>query len=156
MALKNDFSWWNSNLGHREREALNEASLALELQGITDTNQSKSLSKLFALDRAQAEEITHLRALVSVMAEMLVEQNVLSGDVLKMRLKDSLRELEEARRPKINTDSKGGHPYRGSGIPSEPSAPEAVTNCSRCTKEVLTRNTQITGEGVVCDGCYYG
>ncbi len=149
------FNWWNSELGYREREALNEASLALELQDITNTSQSKSLSKLFALDRAQAEEISHLRSLVAVMAEMLVEENVISGDILEMRLKDRLREIEEAKKPKTNSQSQGGHPYRGEGIPSKEQVPERTTHCSRCGEEVFARDTQITEDGVVCDTCYY-
>lgn len=156
MADRKNLTWWNSNLAYREREALNEASLALDLQDITNSNQATSLSKLFALDRAQAEEITHLRTLVGVMAEMLVQENVLSGDILEMRVKDRLREIEEARAPKTKSQDQNSSPYRGSGIPAAPSAPEPVTHCTRCGDEVLTRNTQITGDGVICDGCYYG
>lgn len=141
-------------MGKRERSALNEAAYALELQDWKTTNHATSLKKLFALDRAQAEEIVQLRAMVTVLTELLVQEKVVAGGVLEIRLKDKLREIDEASRPKAKPSASGG-PYRGEGIPAQPEVPEPVTKCSQCGDEVFTRSTQITAKGVICDGCYY-
>ena len=129
------------DIGHREREALNEAAHSLAMQNITAEASSRGLEKLFALDRAQAEEISQLRALLEVISEMLIDAEIISPDALKFRMKDKLQALEEAKHS--TTDTK------------KPSAPEPQSQCSQCNKTVLSRNTQISANGIVCDTCYY-
>ncbi len=144
-----------NDIGARERAALNEAAHQLQLQDATAGHHSRSLDKLFALDRAQAEELTRLRLLVEIMGNMLVEAKQLDGQVLRDRLDDKLRLIEEAKQPKAPAAAQDAHPYRG-GAPAPVAPPVlATTSCGRCGKEVFARDTQITGHGVVCDTCYY-
>ena len=144
-----------NDIGYRERAALNEAAHQLQLQDITSDHHRRSLDKLFALDRAQAEELTRLRLLVEILGNLLVEAKLLDGQVVRDRLDDKLRLIEEAKRPKSPETRQGAHPYRGGGpAPAEP-PPLATTHCGACGKEVFARDTQITGDGVVCDTCYY-
>ncbi len=133
-----------NDIGYRERAALNEAAHQLQVQDITSDNHRRSLDKLFALDRAQDEELTRLRLLVEILGNMLVDANLLDGQVLRDRLDDKLRLIEEAKRPKSPVTSEA-HAYRGGG--SAPVAPPvlATSNCGRCGEEVFSRDTQITG-----------
>ncbi len=142
------------DIGYREREALNEAAHSLTMQDIATSHNSRGLEKLFALDRVQAEEIARLRVMVEVLSEMLVDSKVLSKDTLALRVKDSFRILEESKHP-VPSKSAEGHPFRGGPSSKEAVAPEPVTSCTRCGEQVYARNTQITANGTICDGCYY-
>jgi len=147
------FEGWLFDVNWRERAALNEAAHALEMQDIANENSSTRFGKLFALDRAQGDEIAKLRCLVEVLSEMLVDAKVLTEDALEFRVKDRVRAMTEAAKPKMVGPSSG--PYRGGGEAPAPVVPERTVTCGACREEVLARTTQITATGVVCDSCYY-
>lgn len=150
--------FWDSvfnDVGAREREALNEAAHALEMQTIESNNHDRRIEKLLALDRAQGEEIAQLRVLVDVLSTMLVDAKVLDSQTMKDRVRDKQRALMEASRPKRGQDTDSSdHPYRG-GSPVRAAVPEATVDCKHCAEQVFARNTQITAIGPVCDVCYW-
>ncbi len=154
----NKIGFWDamfSDIGAREREALNEAAHALQMQEIASDNHDRRIEKLLALDRAQGEEIAQLRIVVDVLSSMLIDAKLLDSQIMLDRVSDKRRALEESQRPKTSRSTQdSGHPYRG-GSPLREAVPEVTIDCKNCRAQVFARDTQITPIGPVCDRCYW-
>ena len=113
-----------------------------ELAGQTVTPLSqeglfRSQQKLFALDKAQGEEITRLRAVVNVLVDMLVEARVIPEDTLY----DRIRTAVEPPEPPPTEKSPAEKP------------PELFT-CVNCGRQVGLSEATRAAEGVVCGQCF--
>lgn len=146
------------DIGYREREALNDAAHALQMQGISQEAQSRAMENLFALHRAQSVELRELRGVVEVLSGMLLDAGLLDHQVFADRLEDKLRTVAEPEVSQKESNPRQGHPYRGAvGAQGAKSAdaPLATLNCGECGEQVYAQDTQITEFGVVCDSCYH-
>lgn len=79
---------------------------------------------------AQREQIRDLAVLVTTLAKMLGEANVVDPKVLRYRVDAEIEERIEAAKP---TNRK--------------------VRCAVCGQEVVMARTEMTGDGMVCDVC---
>lgn len=132
-------TFFDENMSWREASAINEAHDAIStMQAVTATTsqaQAQQLQKLFALDRAQAQQIERMAATIDVLTELLLETGAIDRAALTERVTARVNELE-----KVEAEAKARGPQ---------------TSCARCGAEVPAKNTQITETGTVCDRCYY-
>ena len=131
-------SWFNlldNDTSYAEWRAINEAHDSIQHQAQMDAIQATQLQKLFALDRTQAEEIQQLRLTIQVLMQLLAEAGVLSPEAFDARIEQRRMALEQKR--------------------AEVARRGPMVNCMSCQQSVPSSRTQITGDGTVCDQCYY-
>jgi len=130
------------------RDAFNDAATSISIQDNALSYHSEKLQSLLALDRAQAIEIENLRGIIEVMSDLLVDMKVVDGDILGIRVKDKLAELQEARNPKPS--SGRGSPYRGNPGSANP-AGRTLRTCTKCKEEFMA-----AGSREICSSCDFG
>lgn len=119
--LDEDISW-------RERDAINSAHDAADAALELAASSSQSLQRRVA---RQEQQITELRAMVSVLAAVLRDNGLVNAEILDARLEAALVNAEE-----------------------EAAAEANAATCIRCASEVTRSSTVMTEYGLVCDRCH--
>ena len=115
---------------YRQRGDINAASRDAEIARFHGDLALESVDALRKQVLAQREQIRELGAMVSVLVKMLSESGSVDDKVLRYRVESQLEELREAARPE-----------------------NQLLACTRCGKQVPAAQTQLTGDGPVCDRC---
>ncbi len=148
--------YWEWSEG-AERAALAEA--ADELESITwQTSDLAARAQRLALRQQElAREVTSLRTVVRVLAELLIETNAVDHAVLSERVTAALAALdppppvERAVMPREH----GGASYRDNGVAAvSPPPPRREVRCSQCQCMVPAGETTVTEDGTFCEECF--
>ena len=134
-----EIDWWDaifSDVGAVERRALNQAAEELGLLNISADLNQEQIHKLFALDKAQREEIERLRLTIKVLTEILVDSGVVAEAAFTERMQAALAAREEAKAARAKAKA------------------EKIVRCQQCGVEVPARSTNLTEWGLVCDACH--
>lgn len=92
------------------------------------------IQNLFALDKAQAAEIDHLRATVDVLVDMLIDAGVIDEKTFGYRLEAEFDRVDSERR--------------------EEEQAARLVECYSCGKKVDPKRTQVDAVGTICDVCF--
>ncbi len=147
-------SFWESffwDISQLEHQKLNEAASAVNQLSAEGADNRQSIRRLLNLDRVQAAEIEKLQMVISVLGDILVDQEVISREDLRARIETVLRENEQ------REESISAGPYRSKGQPTKRKprvTKQPKVTCARCKQEVLWIHTEALEEGSVCDPCY--
>jgi len=89
--------FWNNEW--RQRDAINQAAEELDVMRAERAGDTSALTRLFNLDRAQAQEIARLRVTVEVLANLLIESGAVDEKTLRYRIEARWSEYEAAQPP---------------------------------------------------------
>ena len=154
MAWKG-MSVWDRQAFNNAADSINAVQAQQSAAGHKTTAQ---LRTLFELDEAQGEEILRLRVVVEVLSKMLLDAGVIDETVFGHRLEAAIEEVdyekneaiaaEQAKREQAELIESKRRQIAATGV-------EGTSTCASCGQRVATRETQLTGEGSVCDRCFH-
>lgn len=101
-----------------------------------------------------AHELLRMHAVVTVLANVLIEQGVVEEAALRWQIQDALRAVDPPSIPPPPPEA-GGEPYRSSGPRrASPSALDPKLVCTGCHRDVPVETTIVTEDGPLCDECF--
>src|SRR3954468_7799410 len=112
------------------------------------------------LDRSvieQGGELARLRAIVGVLCNVIIEQDIVSRGALMERIRDALHDIDPLMLPSLRRTAAatgpilppGSNPYRDA--PSMMPPGEHHVTCIRCARSIADKHTNLTDEGPICD-----
>ena len=90
---------WFFNNEWMQRERINEAAEEINALRSARAGESGALTRLFNLDRAQAQEIASLRVTLEVLANLLIESGTVDEKTLRYRIEAAWANHEAAQPP---------------------------------------------------------
>jgi len=111
---------WFFNNEWGQRKAINEAADEINILRAERADGAGTFGRLFALDRAQAQEIAAIKVTLEVMANMLIESGAIDEKTLRYRIEAAHAELAASQppAPKLSAYETLGAPV--SDDPQEP------------------------------------
>jgi hypothetical protein len=147
-------SWFLNNEWH-QRQAINDAAAEINSLRAERSDAHGAINRLFALDRAQGQELAALRVTVEVLSNLLIESGVVDEKSLRYRIEAAWanQELLEPPAPPPSAYETLSAPVAAAPPPAPEPVPDQPVECARCFEKVPRSRTQITEQGTVCDLC---
>jgi hypothetical protein len=90
---------WFFNNEWMQRDRLNEAADEINTLRAARADSQSAIERLFALDRAQGQELASLRVTVEVLANLLIESGAVDEKTLRYRIEAAWANHEAAQPP---------------------------------------------------------
>jgi hypothetical protein len=111
---------WFFNNEWAQRNAINEAASEIDALRSARSGDAGTFARLFALDRAQAQDITAIKTTLEVLSNLLIEAGIVDEKALRYRIEAAYAELAASQPPQA---SPSAYETLGAPPPDDPSKP---------------------------------